>query len=387
VTDPRLGLRSVIAHARHVPASERARLGGALRDALSGHGLVVETCHRVEGYAAADDAILALDRVSLPEGGVALEGQRAIRHAVAMATGRDSVVVGEDQVLHQLREAVDAARRSGGLDPVLERLFATALHAGRRARSWSHRPTASVATLAFSEVERRIGPIRDRPVLVVGAGRMGRLVARAAATAGAAVTVANRTPGGAAEVAAEIGGRAAPFDPGVDVGAFRAIVIALGGPWGTSTATNDALGSSTAIVVDLSVPTALDAGVGARLADRYVTGDDLARLDAPRGPSDTRHLARLDALVDRTTLEFMAWLEVRGSRATAAALASRVDEARAAELDTLWRQLPDLEPEARARIEAMTRHLAARLLREPMERLGKDADGRTERAVREVFAL
>ena len=124
-------LRAVAAHARHVPAEERVRFGRELGSALAGRGLVIETCHRVEGYVAAQ-GVEALERVDVPAGCLAIDDRAAVRHAVAVATGRDSVVVGEDQVLHQLRETVDAVRRTGAMDPVLERLFATALHAGRR---------------------------------------------------------------------------------------------------------------------------------------------------------------------------------------------------------------------------------------------------------------
>jgi glutamyl-tRNA reductase len=77
----------------------------------------------------------------------------------------------------------------------------------------------------------------------------------------------------------------------------------------------------------------------------------------------------------------------RDGRAAAEALIKRADREREAELAVLWRRLPDLQPEARDAIEGMTRHLARRLLREPLERLGRDSDGHDERAVRDIFAL
>jgi glutamyl-tRNA reductase len=381
-----LQLRALIAHARDVPAIERTRLALELRAALRGRGLVIETCHRVEGYAATHH-VEALDRMELPVGAVQVDDRAAVRHAVAVATGRDSVVVGEDQVLHQLREVVDATRGSGDLDPVLERLFSTALHAGRRARSWRQGPKASVATVALAEIERRAGPVRGRPLLVVGAGRMGRLAARSAHAAGAAVAVANRSSGPATDLAVHVGGRAVAFDPGSEIGSFAAILVALAGPWPIADVTRDLLATSAAIVVDLSVPVALDAGLVHRLGERILTGDDIVRLDRGGATVDLSQVRRLDALIERTTDDFMGWLEGREGRAAAAALASKADTVRAVELDNLWRQLPDLEPEERALIDAMARHLAARLLQEPLERLGNDPDGRTERAVREVFAL
>jgi len=171
---------ALVTHARLVPAVERERFAVRLRDELTGKALLLETCHRVEGYVICpDDAERMALAVLMPAGGRALTGEPAVRHAIAVAVGRDSVVVGEDQVLHQLRESVDRARRDGGLDPILERLFALALHAGRRARSWRQGPARSLADVALAAIERQRGSIRGREVLVIGAGKMGRLAARA----------------------------------------------------------------------------------------------------------------------------------------------------------------------------------------------------------------
>ena len=137
---------------------------------------MLETCHRVEAYLGnADDA--ARLAPALPAGGRALTGEQAVHHAMTVAVGRDSVVVGEDQILHQLRASVDAARATGTLDPALERLFALALQAGRRARSWRQGPARSLADVALASIERQVGALRGRDVLVVGAGSMGRLAA------------------------------------------------------------------------------------------------------------------------------------------------------------------------------------------------------------------
>ena len=90
--------------------------------------MVLETCHRVEAYlvSTADDT---LPTGWLPKGGRLLMGEDAIRHAISVALGRDSVVVGEDQILHQLRETVERARRDGRLHPALVRLFTLGLRA------------------------------------------------------------------------------------------------------------------------------------------------------------------------------------------------------------------------------------------------------------------
>jgi glutamyl-tRNA reductase len=385
-SDAALPIATLTAHARDVPAAERGRLAQALRASLRGRGLVVETCHRVEGYATGPTGLSALASTWRTSGTLELEGEEAVRHAIAVAVGRDSVVVGEDQVLHQVRLAVDEARTSGGLDPLLERLFASALRAGRRARSWRQGPEPSLATVALAAIERRSGTLRGRPVLVVGAGRMARLAARAATDAGATLRVANRSSAPAARLADELGGAVMPFDPGPGIGDAVGVIVAIGGPWVVSRETGDALVRGAATVVDLSVPTALEPNLAAAFGSRLITADDLARPEAAV-PDDQHHLRRLDQLVDRTTADFLAWAAATGRRAAAASLSDLADRVRDDELEALWRRLPDLEPEAREAIAAMTRHVAERLLREPLERLGRDPDGRTERAVREVFAL
>jgi len=215
---------------------------------------------------------------------------------------------------------------------------------------------------------------------------MGRLAAKAAVDAGASVAVANRTIGAAEAVAASRGARVEAFDPGGRIGRFAGVVVALAGPWPIGPDTIHALATGASIVVDLSVPAAVSAGLADVLGQRLISSDTLARGDAGPGPKDSS-TARLDALVDRSTADFVAWLDGRDGRAVAEALVARADREREAELAVLWRRLPDLEPEARHAIEGMTRHLANRLLREPLERLGRDTEGRDERAIRDIFAL
>jgi len=382
---PSVPIIALVTHARHVPAIEREQFAAALHTELAGRAFILETCHRVEAYLGnADDAGRLAP--ALPAGARTLSGEEAVHHAMTVAVGRDSVVVGEDQILHQLRVSVDAARAAGTLDPALERLFALALKAGRRARSWHQGPSRSLADLALASIAQQVGPIRGRDVLVVGAGGMGRLAARAAVAAGAQVAVANRSADGAEALAASTGARMEAFDPEARIGGFAGIVVALSGPWPIGGATIDALAGSAIVVVDLSVPAAVPATLALLLGTRLVTADALALADIGPWAHDSS-TARLYELIDRSTAEFVAWLQGRDGRAAAEALVQRADRAREAALEALWRRFPDLEPETRDAIEGMTRHLADRLLREPLERLGRDGDGRDGRAIRDIFAL
>jgi glutamyl-tRNA reductase len=382
---PLAAIVAIVSHAREVPAVERQRLSEAIhRD--GGDGLVVlETCHRVEAYSIADLQPWAVLDMPPPPGARTLVGEEAVRHAMNVAVGRDSVVVGEDQVLHQLRVAVEAARSSGRLDPILERLFSIALRAGRTARSWRQGPARSLADVAIDSIQGRLGPVKDRELLVVGAGRMGRLTAQAATDAGAAVAIANRSPDTARAVASSLGARVVDYTP-AGLGSFAAIVVALSGRWPIDDGAVEELTRSSTILVDLSVPPAVSANVAAAMGQRLITADQLASPESGSAEPDPA-ARRLDSLVEQATAEFLTWLARRDGRSAAEALVGRADRERQAELAALWRKVPDLEPETRAAIEGMTRHLADRLLREPLARLGRDADGRDERAVRDLFGL
>jgi glutamyl-tRNA reductase len=187
-------------------------------------------------------------------------------------------------------------------------------------------------------------------------------------------------------LAAAAGARTEAFDPEARIGRYAGVVVALGGPWPIGAATIDALARSATVVVDLSVPAAVPASLEQPLAARLITADALA-LAEDGGVAEDGSADRLNALIDRATGEFLEWLKRRDGRAAAETLVEHADREREAELATLWRRLPSLEPEARDAIEDMTRHLVTRLLREPLERLGRDSDGGAEQAVRDIFAL
>jgi glutamyl-tRNA reductase len=381
---------ALLTHARDVPVAERAGFAARVRDAADPRSLVLETCHRVEAYVVdTDDDRAPVQASVLPHGGRILRGEPAVRHAITVAAGHDSVVLGEDQVLHQLRDALTRARAEGGIDPTVERLVGVALRAGRQARSWQQGPRRSLADVALDAIAGRCGSLKGRAVLVVGAGEMGRLAVRAARRAGARVAIANRSAERAIALAAATDATAVPFDPGTTGARFAGVIVAIRGQWTVGAATIEALRTGDALIVDLSAPPAVPTALAAALGERLVTVDGLARAGERPGRSaaEDRPSGRVDALIETTVAEFLDWLAGHDNRAAAGSLVRQADRARESELADLWRRLPDLDPATRDAIDGMTRHLAARLLREPLERLGRDPDGKDGRVVRELFAL
>nr|MBA2557535.1 NAD(P)-binding domain-containing protein [Chloroflexota bacterium] len=347
-------LLALSCHARDVALEERAALERCLEAELPQEGaVVVRTCHRVDVYLVPGmlgEAALAC----LPSRTRRFEDEAVVRHAIATATGLDSTVLAEDQILHQLRQSLAEARARGPLPTVVERLFQVALRAGRRSRTWGGGVSRSLADVALDRVCPRPAPLAGQSMLIVGSGEMGRLLAVAARRRGASVTVASRDPDHAALLASSVGADVAPLDPGPAVTAFTGVLVALRGEWPAGTETRHALREANAIVVDLSAPSATPVDIQAALGERFVSVDALA--DTPSGAVDRRLRERLNRQVDEATVEFLAWLRSRTAADAIQALTERAERERRAELDHLWRVLPALDEPQRVAIEGMSRH-------------------------------
>jgi glutamyl-tRNA reductase len=375
-----VSLVAVVAEARRVPAAYRAAFAASLATSRLPGTVLVETCHRVELYGTGEGLRGALG--DLPDGVRRLEGEAVVDHVIGVAVGLRSVMLAEDQILHQVRRGVASARALGPLPPELDRLFDVALRTGRRARTFLPTPRPNLADLAI-DVARDGRPAGT--VLVVGAGEMGRLAVRAVSVRGGRPVVTSRTETRAVQVARDSGAGISPFDPGPSVERFDGIVIALGGPWSIADTTALALGSGGAWVADLSSPPALPEALARRLGSRLTTVDGLANDPAPR-PSASL-VGRLRDLAAASRDDYLAWAAGHGRRVAARALAERAESARTRELEDLWRRVPTLSDEERTEVERMTRHLTERLLATPLDRLGQDVDGRHEQAARELFRL
>ncbi|MBE3075617.1 MAG: hypothetical protein IMZ75_11860, partial [Actinobacteria bacterium] len=273
---PPVTVVALIAHARGVASVAREAFA-ARCDALKGNEAVimVHTCHRVELYVA----LAAFGEGELPElppGGLRLEDADAARHLISVACGLQSAVLGEDQILHQVRETFALRHAERALNPVLDRLFQVALNAGRRAHDWFGGSKRSLGDAALNEIEQRAGALKDQAVLVVGAGSMGRLTAQAAVQREAQVTVTSRTAERALCLAHSVGGQAIAGEVDGTLPPVVGVVVALSGPWQVRTLDAQRLVDSGATVVDLSSPPAVPEALQTLLGDRFISIDDLA---------------------------------------------------------------------------------------------------------------
>lgn len=343
--------------------------------------MLVSTCHRVELYGQPAD--LASVAASTAWSTARMHaGETVARHLVSLSVGRSSAVIGEDQILYQLRGAVHEARTLGPIPPHVDRLFDIALRAGRVARSWLPARRANLAEIA---VARALGDQSPGRVLIVGAGEMGHLSAVAVRSRGGQPVIASRTAGHAAALADQMGVETTGFAPAAEeMGRFDGFVVALAGHWPLPHDSRQALAESDSWLVDLSSPPALDADFRATLGTRLTTIDDLASMEGTASP---RVMARLDALVAETVAEYTRWSARTDQRLAAHALRERAASVEANELHQLWRRMPGLEAAQRSEIARAFSRLSDGLLREPLERLGQDGDGTHTRAARELFRL
>jgi len=393
------------------------RLPKALADLVArefvSEAVVLSTCHRIEVYAVAErfhggvqDIRHFLSELAF----VAPEDfsddlytyydEAAAAHLFVVAAGLDSVVLGESQILGQVRDAWDRARAEGAAGARLSALFRHALEVGKRARTETAigRGVTSLSQAAVAMASDRLGSLAGKRIVVVGAGEMSEGMASAVEPGAAAdVVVANRTRERAEALARRVGGRAVPLDRLPD--ALRQADVLLTSTGSTTVVVEEAelarviedRGRRPLLIVDLGMPRDVDPAVG-RLPG--VTLLDLADLRGfvDAGIDERRNeVVRVRGIVADEVARFVADSAARTVAPTITALREQAEQVRAAELDRYRSRLEGLDDRQRRAVDALTRSLLAKLLHEPTMRL-KDSAGsaqgqRLADSLRELFDL
>ena len=401
-----------------VDAERRPKALAGLLDLEHVHeAVIVSTCNRVEVYtaisrfhsAAGDVRRFLADLHGLPVEELAdhlydYYEERAVQHLFAVASGVDSMVVGEAQILGQVREAFQAAQAERTAGPVLSSLFTRAIKVGRRARSETGigAGMASTVTVGLRVAASQLDGLAGRRALLIGAGSLARLTGRALRAAGAAeLVVANRTPATGASLAREFGGRAVPLDRVADELASADLMVAATAgttptvPAATVAAALErrAAGPGAAgplVVLDLGVPRDVEPEV------RELPGVVLADLDALRAVLETdeeprREVERVRALIAQETAAYLGGQREARLAPTIRSLRARAEQVRQQELAKASARLAGLDERQRAAVEAVTRGLVNKLLHDPMVR-GKTLAARPDgdlyvAALRELYGL
>jgi glutamyl-tRNA reductase len=376
----------------------------ALRELVEGdhvsEAVVLATCNRVEVFAEVErfhGGVTDVSRVLARQAGATVEElapyvtvhyeDQAVAHLFSVAAGLDSMVVGETQVLGQLRAAYALARAEGTVGRALHPVAQHALRVGKRvhAETGIDRAGASLVSVALDRAEARTGSLAGRTALVVGAGSMGALAATTLARREADVVVSSRTAASAQRLAGAVGGRASDLaDLRAELTAADVLVTCTGASGvviGTDVVTAALQARSAAgtgerplVVVDLALPRDVDPAVaalpGVHVVDLALLQGERAGSHAPlAGSVAADDIAAAHALIEQETAMLRAERHAAAVAPTVSALRSQAAEVVDAELLRLSTRLPGLDARARAEVARTVRRVVDKLLHEPTVRV------------------
>lgn len=395
------GITLVGANHRTAPLDVRERFahtrtevpGAVARVVASGaRGVVLlSTCNRTEFYlaGAADGATRAVwdllgarlgDGRAAESFGYVRQDRDAVQHLYRVVAGLDSMVLGEHQIQGQVREAWEASRDAA--DPILHRLFQSALLVGSRVRSETAlgEGEASMATAAAAVAEKIFGDLGGRTALILGAGEVAELAAACLADRGARVTaVANRTYERARELAERLGAEPlALADAWPRLETVDLVISSTAAPHSVVTYERVAgpIGRRAArplCILDLAVPRDVEPAV-TRLANVFLYDvDDLQTAAAQAVARRRAEIPRAERIVEEELRAFWTWHDQRAVVPVVTEFRERLDGVRAAELEKVLSRLPDLTAEERERIEHFSRALLNKFLHEPTRAVKEEA--------------
>jgi glutamyl-tRNA reductase len=377
---------------------ERAALGDDAARALEARilrqehvaeAVVLSTCNRLEVYADVTrfhggvddvgDALASATGIPLSELTAHLYVHyeaAAVTHLFAVASGLESMAVGEQQILGQVRTALRAAQEGGSAGRVLGGLLQRALHVGKRAHSETSldRAGGSLVQAGLDRAAAVVGPLTDVQVLVVGAGTMSGLVVATLQRAGVRrLAVANRTPERAERLAGPVGARVVPLPELPTALAEADVMVSCTGAVGHVVTAGLATSASAArrgrpqVYLDLALPRDVEPAAaqapGVQVVDLEALGRDLA------AATGGEHVEQARAIVAQEVADYLVARRAESVAPTVVALRARAREVVEAELARLAGRLPDLDPGVRAEVERTVHRVVEKLLHTPTVRV------------------
>ena len=385
--------------------------------------VILSTCNRMEIYALVDAPSLpsayeqmvrhlaghhAVSETELTPYLYKQNDQDMALHLMRVASGLDSLVLGEAQILGQVKSALRAAQSVGTIGSTLTGLFQQAISAGRRTQSETGlgKGAFSIGHAAVDLAGKVFGELSHAGVLILGAGKMSEVTARHLRNSGvSSVLVANRTYSRAEALAAKLGGRAIHYEAFPDELRRADIVIA------STAAPHPIITRATLapvlrkrrgnplILIDIAVPRDIDTDVLSLDNVFLYNIDDLQAVVAQEAHGRQSEVGRAEAILSDECAKFLSWYRTREAAPVITLLRRKLDDIRAEELALLRSQLPGLTEREWQKVEAAFRSMSTKYAKEPILRLKREADdtltpgsgdGRTYdllTATREIFRL
>jgi len=386
-------LRERLAYSEDQIRASLSRLSCGKMESPLSEMVILSTCNRIEIYSTSNELSFDSLEVFLSETrNIPVEEIRtyvyrfqdaeAIQHLFEVAAGLDSLVVGEPQILGQVTKALELARGQNAAGPLLNRLFQSAIHAGKRARTETaiSRNPASVSSLAASMAEQVVHPIAEAQVVILGAGEMAELAVEALRKRGASrILVVNRTMERAQSLVQRWDAQAATFE-NLDTALASAdiLISSTGAPHTliTQEMVKDAMSKRNdrpLVLIDIAVPRDIDPDVSdvphVRLYDMDNLNDHLESSLAER----MAEVPQVQSIVGEEVLIFEEYMRSLEMLPIIADMRQQAEAIRQSVLKKNMNKMPDLTDAERERIEAMTQALVKKILDAPTNRLRVEA--------------
>ena len=366
-----------------------------------GEALLVSTCNRVElvaaGRAGFDSdlgrvAQACIDALAQNAPGIAPHlyahvGGAAVRHLFRVAASLDSMVLGEPQILGQVKEAYEVARKAGTVGSVLHRTLPRAIRAAKRVRTETAigNGQVSVPSIAVDLTRQIFGDLSGHTALLVGSGEMAEAVARLLKVGGAKIVVVGRTLSRAEELASVVGGSARPWEA-LQQSLVEAdvVVTSTSAPhyvvdFEMVSAARKARRGRSQFFIDLAVPRDVDPRVEKIDGQFLYNIDDLSKVVAETLSTRSREAASAEAIVGREAEGYDRWADAEQATPTIVALRTRLTASLEEELARSLRgKLKHLPADDRAALGKMIESAVNRLLHQPTIRLRQAAQGRAQ---------
>lgn len=366
----------------------KSRIGDIFSSCSVSEYAYLFTCNRFELYVVGEDIMDCLQNIAremeIEEISEIYCGDDCLTHLMRVAAGIESMIVGEEQILGQVRQCYNLCRQEGMIGEVLDRVFSKAVQTGRRVRRETKisKGSVSIGSAAVDIAERVLGSLNGKKVLLVGAGEMGTLVAKAIANRDVeTILIANRTYSRAEELAKRIGGIAVRFDRLKEYLKTCDVVISATSAPHTVISKDDVEEvmrerNKKLLIIDIALPRDVEDSVGRLDGVELLTIDDLKRVSEENLKKRMDEVIKAEKIIAEEVEQLKLLMKDINARSAIAAMYSLAEKYVDEEIEELYSKLAakyDIDLEVREILEDFANSLIKKFLREPTVRLREAA--------------
>ena len=353
------------------------------------HGVILSTCNRIEVYAMdshpAEEAsinflndIAGISFADLLPHIYLRKNETAFRHLFQVASGLDSMIVGEFEILGQVGQALETAEKADMVNLSLRHIFQSGIRTGRRVREETgiSKNALSISSVAVDLAARMVGELQSSKILVIGAGEAGGLVVKVARDRGASrIVVASRTQERAATLAATLGGIPISLNNLVEELSTTDIVVTCAGApqrildFHHVERAMKNRPELPLVIIDIAVPRDVEPTVRQIRNVFLHDSDDLTQISDLNREQREGEVQKAREIIAAEVAKLVSWWRALEVRPVVSALMSKAEMIRSTQLNKTLKKLPSLSDEERARLEAMTRSIVTKILKGPVQHL------------------